>query len=146
MVSLGTLAQDTAITWNVDGIGASSWYVKAPSSHSPRHHEHSPPHHFCAILGDATIFILAPNHNASDVLQEDERNSALVTQLHKVSALLRTIAKQDAIVGDDANGIAKKACKTRDEGGTVERFELIQARAVDYASNDRTNVKSLWGG
>jgi hypothetical protein len=59
--------------------------------------------HLGAVLGDAAVLVLAADHEAGDVLQEDQRDAALGAQLDEVGALLGRLAKQDAVVGDDAH-------------------------------------------
>ena len=49
---------------------------------------------------------LLPDHEAGDVLQEDQRHAALGAQLDEVRALQRALREQDAVVGDDADRIA----------------------------------------
>ena len=44
-------------------------------------------HQLGAVLGDAAGLVLAPDHEAGDVLQEDQRDAALVAQLDEVRAL-----------------------------------------------------------
>ena len=43
--------------------------------------------HLRAVLGDAAGFGFPSHHEAGDVLQEDKRDAALVTQLDEVSRL-----------------------------------------------------------
>jgi hypothetical protein len=45
-------------------------------------------HHLGTIACDAFVFVLAPNHEAGDVLQEHQGNSALAAQLDEMRALL----------------------------------------------------------
>src|SRR5580700_4113456 len=65
--------------------------------------------HLGAVLSDAARLVLPAEHEAGDVLQEDQGNPALVTQLDEVGALERGLAEQDAVVGDDADGVAVDA-------------------------------------
>src|SRR5690606_17290332 len=62
--------------------------------------------HLCPVLRDARVLVLAANHEAGDVLQEHQRDAALVAQLDEMRALERAFGKQDAVVGDDADRIA----------------------------------------
>src|SRR5690606_25652103 len=55
-------------------------------------------HHLGSMAGDAFVFVLAADHEAGDVLQEDERDPTLAAQFNEVSAFLRRFGKQDAVV------------------------------------------------
>ncbi len=48
-----------------------------------------------------------PDHEAGDVLQEQQRDAALVGQLDEVRALEGRLAEQDAVVGDDRDRVAR---------------------------------------
>ena len=54
-----------------------------------------------APSGDAAVLVFPADHEAGDVLQEEQRDAALVAQLDEVRALERRLAEQDAVVGDD---------------------------------------------
>ncbi len=60
-----------------------------------------------------------------------------------MGSLLRGLAKQNAVVGDDANRIAVQACKTSDQRCAVEGLEFIEIRAVYQSRNDFTNIIGL---
>ena len=89
------------------------------------------------------VLVLAPDHEAGDVLQEQERDAALRAQLDEVRALLRRLREQDAVVGDDADRIAVDAREARDERRAVARLELVQRRRVDDARDDLAHVVRL---
>src|SRR5262249_22241307 len=44
-------------------------------------------HHLRAVLGNAARLVVAPYHEAGDVLQEEQRNVALAGELDEVRAL-----------------------------------------------------------
>ena len=48
--------------------------------------------------------VLLADHEARDVLQEQQRDAALVAELDEVRALQRRFGEQDAVVRDDADG------------------------------------------
>src|SRR5712692_3528347 len=50
-------------------------------------------HHLRAVLGDPTSLVLPADHEAGDILQEDERNAALITELDEVRRLQRRLAE-----------------------------------------------------
>src|SRR4028118_2106265 len=58
-----------------------------------------------AVLGDAAVLVLLADHEAGDVLQEDERYAARAAQLYKVRALERALGEQDAVVGQDSDRV-----------------------------------------
>ena len=97
-------------------------------------------HHLGAVLGDAARLVFAPDHEAGDVLQEQQRNVALARQLDEMRALERALAEQDAVVGEDADGIAVNVRKAADERLAVERLELLELGAVDDARDDVADV------
>ena len=70
-------------------------------------------HHLGAILGDAAGLVLLADHEAGDVLQEQQRHLALVAQLDEVRRFDRTLREQDPVVGDDADGDAVDVRKDR---------------------------------
>src|SRR5207245_2077266 len=61
----------------------------------------------------------------------------------EVRALLRALAEQDAVVGDDAYRHAEQARKPGDERRPVARLELVEARAVDNTRDDLAHVVGL---
>ena len=61
--------------------------------------------HLGAVLGDAAGLVVAADHEAGDVLQEQQRDAALVAQLDEVRALERRLAEQHAVVGEDADRV-----------------------------------------
>jgi len=64
-------------------------------------------------LGDAAGLVLPADHEAGDVLQEDQRDAALAAQLDEVRALQGALGEQDAVVGDDADGHAVQMRRSR---------------------------------
>ena len=85
--------------------------------------------HLGAVLGDAAGLVVAPDHEAGDVLQEHERDPALVAQLDEVRALQRALGEQDAVVGQDPDRVAVDVGEAGDERRAVELLELVQARS-----------------
>ena len=102
-------------------------------------------HHLRAVLGDAAVLVLAADHEAGDVLQEQQRNAALAAQLDEVRALLRRLAEQDAVVGDDAHRVAVELGEAAHQRRAVARLELVEARAIDHAGDDLAHVEGLAG-
>lgn len=90
----------------------------------------------CAVLGDPPLLRVLPDHEAADVLQEDERHVALAAQLDKVRALERALAEQDAVVGHDAHGVPVDLGEARHQRGPVQGLELGEDGPVDDARDD----------
>src|SRR5260221_4341335 len=101
--------------------------------------------HLRPVLRDALRLVFAPDHEAGDVLQEEEGDAALRAQLDAVRALERRFGEEDAVVGDDSH---RKAVQLRESGhqrGSVERLEFMEVRSVDEARDDLADVERLLG-
>src|SRR5439155_1218257 len=83
--------------------------------------------HLRAVLGDTAGLVLLTDHEARDVLQEHERDLALVAELDEVRRLQRGLAEEDAVVRDDAHTESLDARESADDRRPVERFELMEA-------------------
>ena len=81
-----------------------------------------------------------PDHEAGDVLQEQQWDAALVAQLDEVSRFERGLAEQHAVVGDDADRVSVNAREPADEGRAVARFELAELAAIHEAGNDLMHI------
>ena len=77
-------------------------------------------------LAMPACFVLLADHEAGDVLQEHQRDVALVAQLDEVRALQRAFGEQDAVVGDDADRIAVDVGEAADQGLAVARLEFLE--------------------
>ncbi len=93
-----------------------------------------------AVLGDAAGLVFPPDHEAGDVLQEDQRDLALAAQLDEMRAFQRALREQDAVVGDDADGNAVDVREAGDERRAVARLELVEAGAIDDAGDHLADV------
>ena len=93
-----------------------------------------------AVLGDAFGLILAADHEAGDVLQEQQGRAALAGELDEMRALDRAFAEQDAVVGEDRDRHAPDVREAADQRGAVERLELVELAAVDDAGDDLVHV------
>jgi hypothetical protein len=100
-------------------------------------------HHLGAVAGDAFVLVLAADHEAGDVLQEHQRDLALAAQLDEVRALLRALAEQDAVVGDDAHRHALDVREAAHQRGAKAGLELVELAAVDDAGDDLAHVEGL---
>mmetsp|Transcript_30667 Transcript_30667/g.88944 ORF Transcript_30667/g.88944 Transcript_30667/m.88944 type:complete len:361 (+) Transcript_30667:104-1186(+) len=99
--------------------------------------------HFRAVPRDAALLICLADHEACDVLQKQQGHTALVAQLHEVGALLRGFAEEDAVVRDDADGVAVDVRETADQRGAITRLELVQPGTVHDAGDDLAGVEGL---
>src|SRR6202012_4246224 len=87
-------------------------------------------HHLGAVLGDAARLVFTADHEAGDVLQEHQRDPALVAQLDEVRALECGLGEQDPVAGHDPDRVAVDAGEPGDQRGAVLRLELTQPRPV----------------
>ena len=58
-----------------------------------------------AVAGDPAFLGVLADHEAGDVLEEDERDPALAGELDEVRALLGRLGEEDAAVGEDPDGV-----------------------------------------
>ncbi len=72
-------------------------------------------HHLRAITRNATGLRFLAHHESGDVLQEYEWNVLARAQFDEVRRLQRALGKENAVVGDDAHGIAADMREARDE-------------------------------
>mmetsp|Transcript_43437 Transcript_43437/g.93051 ORF Transcript_43437/g.93051 Transcript_43437/m.93051 type:complete len:374 (+) Transcript_43437:504-1625(+) len=100
-------------------------------------------HHLGTISSDPSILVRFADHEASDVLEEEKWDSPLVAQLDEVRAFLSRFAEQDAIVGDDADGVTMDVSEATDQSASITSLELVQARAVDNSGDDLLHVEGL---
>src|SRR5690606_9879703 len=98
-----------------------------------------------AMLGDAAGLVFLPDHEACDVLQEQQRDAALTGQLDEVRALLRGLSEQDAVVGQNRDGIALYMREAADQRAAVQRLEFVEHRTVDEAGDYLADVERLLG-
>ncbi len=61
----------------------------------------------------------------------------------KCAALSGALREQDAVIGDDPDGIAPDMRPAGDERGAVERLELVELAAVDDAGDDLAYIIGL---
>ena len=98
-----------------------------------------------AVLGDAASLILLPDHEAGDVLQKQQGDAALAGQFDEVRAFLRRFGEQDPVIGEDRHRVALDMRKAADQGGTEQRLELVEDRAVDGAGDHLAHIEGLLG-
>jgi len=59
-----------------------------------------------AVLGYTALFGVGADHEATDVLEEDERDASLSAELDEVCAFERRLGEENAVVGDYADLVA----------------------------------------
>src|SRR5262245_26447855 len=96
--------------------------------------------HLRAVLGNATDLGFTSDHEAGDVLQEDEWDAALVTQLDEMRRLESGLTEKDSIVGDNADWVSVNARKATHKCCAVARFELAEFASIHEAGNDLVNI------
>ncbi len=96
-----------------------------------------------AMTGDAFVLGLAADHEAGDVLQEQQRNAALAAQLDEVRALDRTVRKQDAVVRKNAYRHAVQMRKAAHQRGAEAGLELVELGTIHDAGDDLADVEGL---
>ena len=69
------------------------------------------PDHLRAVLRDAALLRLRADHVPGDVHEEQEGDLALRAQLDEVRGFHGGLGEQDAVVGDDADGVAMDECE-----------------------------------
>jgi hypothetical protein len=94
-----------------------------------------------AVLDDAALFVAGADHEAGDVLAEQERDTHAVGELDELGALLGLLAEEDPVVGEDPDREAVQRPPPGDEVGAVERFELLEAGPVEDAGEDLAGVE-----
>ena len=99
--------------------------------------------HLGPVARDTTGLVLLADHKAGDVLQEHQRYFALGAQFHKVGALDRRLAEQNAVVGDDAHRVAVDTGEAADQGLAVQGLEFIEVRAVDDTGDHLAHIVGL---
>ena len=95
------------------------------------------------VLGDAARLVLPADHEAGDVLQEEERDVALRAELDEVGPLQRRLGEQDSVVRDDADRHAGDVGEAAHQRRAVELLELVEARIVHDARDDLAHLEGL---
>ncbi len=58
-------------------------------------------------------------------------------------ALQRTLAEQDAVIGDDADRVAPDMGKAADQGLAIQLLELVEFRTIDHTRDDVMDIERL---
>jgi len=84
-------------------------------------------HQLCPVASDAASLVLDADHEAGDVLEEDERDPSLAAELDEVRALLRGLGEEHTVVREDSDVEALDPREAGDERLAVELLELLEA-------------------
>src|SRR5581483_3608367 len=95
------------------------------------------------IFRDAAALVLLSDHEAGDVLQEDQRNTALIAELDEMRRLQRGLREEHAVVREDAHLVSEDPREAGHDRRRVALLELLELRAVDDARDDFADVVRL---
>ena len=98
---------------------------------------------FSTVLGDALLLKLLADHEARDVLKEDERNLALTAKLDKVSSFKGTLREKNTIIGYDANWMPIKMTEASDERIAVVLLKLMESAPIEDSRQNGVHVERL---
>ena len=90
--------------------------------------------------GDAARLIFAPDHEAGNVLQEEQRDPPLAGELDEMRPLERRLGIEDAVIGEDGDRHAEDPGKAGDQRRAVELLELLELRAVDQPGDHLAHI------
>ena len=65
---------------------------------------------------------------------------ALTAQFDEMRALERGLRKQNAVIGEDPCRIAEDVRESADQGGAVDRFELLEGAGIDDARDHFAHI------
>ena len=85
--------------------------------------------------------VLAANHEASDVLQKQQRRPILVAELDEMRTFQRAVVEQHAIVGEYSYLVAQHACKAADQRLAITRLVFVKAAAVHHARDHLAHIE-----
>ena len=67
------------------------------------------------MLGDPFRFVFPADHEPRDVLEEQQRDAALLREFDEMRALDRAFAEQNPVVGEDRDGDAPDVREAADQ-------------------------------
>src|SRR6266699_570433 len=100
-------------------------------------------HHLGAVLGDAARLIFTADHEAGDVLQEQQRDFSLAGELDEMRGFQRAFRIEDALIGQNADRNSMQVRKAGDERRAVEFLELVELGSIDQAREHLVHVVLL---
>ena len=116
-------------------VGAADDNRELRHAHVRLHHDH-----LGAVLGNAARLILAADHIAGDVLQEDQRRLRAVAVVDEMRRLQGAVVEQHAVVAEDADLVAPEPRKSADQRRAVVGLELVEAAPVHQTRDQLADV------
>ena len=98
---------------------------------------------FGAILDDAALLIACADHESGDVLSKEDRHTHAIAELDELSALVTLLAKEDAVIGQDPDGVPPDMTPTGDQRRAIERLELLKLTAIEDAREHLARFEGL---
>ena len=92
------------------------------------------------MLGDAFRLVFAADHEARDILEEQQRDAPLAGELDEMRPLLRAFRKQHAVIGEYGDRHAPDVREAADQRAAVLGLELVELTAVDQPGDDLVHV------
>src|SRR3546814_6354998 len=92
------------------------------------------------MLGDPLGLIFATDHEAADILEEEQGDAPLLRQFDEMRALDRAFAEQHAIVREDRYRDAPDMSAAADKSRAICRLELVELAAVADPGDDFVHV------
>ena len=103
-------------------------------------------YHLGAVLGDAALLRTAePTIKPVMFCRNTRGILALGTQLDEVGAFLRGFGEQNAVVGDDAHGVAVNMGEAAHQLHSEQGLELVEFRTVDDPGDHLADIVGLSG-
>ena len=92
------------------------------------------------MLGDALRLIFAADHEAADILQEQERYPPLAGKLNEMRAFDGAFRKQHAVIGEDCDRHAPDMRKAADQGRAIQRLEFMKLATIDKPCDNFVHI------
>merc|ERR1719400_1522265 len=100
-------------------------------------------HEFGSVFCNSSCFRLLPHHEASDVLQEQQRDVPLAAKFYEVSSLQSTLRKKHSIVANHTHWGAVEAAKTTNQGVAILCLKLIKFGTIKDSRHHLAHVKGF---
>lgn len=95
------------------------------------------------MLGNPFMLVFLANHEAGDVLKENERDLPLRTNLYEIGPFLCTLAEENTIIGDNPNLLVINLAKSGEQSRPILLLVLLKLRAIKNPSQYLPAIKSL---
>ena len=98
-------------------------------------------HHLGPVLGDAFVLVLLADHEAGDVLQEQQGQAAPVRQLNEMGAFQGGFGEQNAVVGQNGHRQPLQASEAAHQGLAVEGLEFVKFAGIDQPGDQFAHIE-----